>query len=367
MSSNRITHAAASAALLVFIAYVVHAVDRKPRVLILHSYHEQYSWVQDVNRGISRVLGSKPYSLRWHYMDTKRHTDPRFMQRSARSALDAIAKWQPHVVLSVADNAQKLVTATPELAASESRVVFAGVLGEPEDYRFDERRDRVTGVLERWPMDVIQQGIEELFLSHREAPAGLCPPEGERFRVRHIGDASTSGSKVHTAIEAFSWSCRLSVSSTTVSTFADFQREVAAANQGEDLVIFSLYHTLAAEGAAGADDEVSMSPREVMRWTKQHLEKPSLGGWGFFVNEHRGMLAIGVSAVEQGEEAAKMVVDILDRGKSPSSIPIEKSEQFLIHLCRTELERHGLEVPGVYEAFARATGNYFESCELSAD
>ena len=365
MIANRVTHAAAGFALLIFIAYVVHAVDQKPRVLILHSYHEQYSWVQGVNKGIERVLRSKPYSLRWHYMDTKRHSDVRFQRRAARSALDAIAKWQPHVVLSVADNAQQLVTATPELSSSESRIVFAGVLGEPADYGYDRRREQVTGILERWPMDVIQQGIEELFLSDAKRADDDCPPVEERFRVRHIGDASISGEKVHSAVEAFEWSCRLSVSSTTVASFADWKAEVELANSDVDLVVFSLYHTLSSESSPEGDDQVSMAPREVMRWTKEHLDKPSLGGWGFFVNEHRGMLSIGVSAVEQGEVAAQMVVDILDHHKPLEEIAVQRSEQFLIHLCRTELDRHGLQVPSVYEAFARATGNYFEDCELA--
>ena len=135
--------------------------------------------------------------------------------------------------------------------------------------------------------------------------------------------------------------------------FNDWQREITRVNRETDLVLFSLYHTLL--DAAG---EVVPSA-QVMQWTQTHINRPSLGGWGFYV-EQGGMMAIGVSAFEQGEEAAKMVVDIIDNGKKPSKITPESSKQFLIYLRERELKKHGIEVPSIFEAFARATNNYYE-------
>jgi ABC-type uncharacterized transport system substrate-binding protein len=70
----------------------------------------------------------------------------------------------------------------------------------------------------------------------------------------------------------------------------------------------------------------------------QNTSLPSIGGWGFFV-EDGGMVSTGVSPFEQGEESAKMAVEIIEKTK--------------------------LKLPKVYEAFARATNNYYTDEEKS--
>lgn len=55
---------------------VHHNID-KSRVLILHSYGPDYAWTRDVDTGLRRGLGDmRRYSVRWHYMDLKRHPWP---------------------------------------------------------------------------------------------------------------------------------------------------------------------------------------------------------------------------------------------------------------------------------------------------
>jgi len=46
-----------------------------PRVLVIHSYDPGYSWVGDVSKGINEVLGKKPLSVKYFYLDTRRHLD----------------------------------------------------------------------------------------------------------------------------------------------------------------------------------------------------------------------------------------------------------------------------------------------------
>jgi hypothetical protein len=331
--------------LVLFSLYIVSEVGRKPRVLILHSYDAEYSWVQQVSEGITRVLGDKPYSIRWHYMDTKRHPDAAFMERAGQSARDVIEQWQPTVIVTVADNAQSLVgkeyVNDPRLS-----IVYSGMFATPEVYGY-HRAANVTGILERWPLDVIRQGITQIFLAQRPADAG-------KLRVRHIGDASETVGFLAGQIGQFDWGPNIEVTTVQPSTFAEWQRAVEAANGEADLVLFSLYHTLIGDGPAM---EV-VPPRAVMQWTQANLRKPNLAGWGFSVEEG-GMMAIGVSALEQGEEAARMVVQIIDEGKKPSEIPSTRSQQFLIYLRQAELAKYGIVVPPIFEAFARATNNYF--------
>lgn len=331
--------------LVLFSLYIVYEVGRKPRVLILHSYDEEYSWVQQVSEGITRVLGDKPYSIRWHYMDTKRHPDAAFQQRAGQSARDVIEQWQPSVVITVADNAQALVG---QRYVNDGRlsIVYSGMFATPEVYGYDKAAN-VTGILERWPLDVIRQGITEIFLPRRPAGAG-------KLRVRHIGDSSETVDFLAGQIGEFDWGPDLEVTTVQPSTFAEWKQAVEAANSQSDLVLFSLYHTLTGDGPTA---EV-VPPRDVMQWTRANLHKPNVAGWGFSVEEG-GMMAIGVSALEQGEEAARMVVQIIDEGKKPSEIPSTRSQQFLIYLRQSELTKYGVVVPQIFEAFARATNNFF--------
>jgi hypothetical protein len=345
MKIRNFDRAMAGLFLLLFAVYIVYEVSRKPRVLILDSYDTDYSWVTQVSEGITRVLGDKPYSLRWHYMDTKRHPDEAFMARAGQSAIDVIEQWQPNVIVTVADNAQALVgkkyVNDPRFA-----IVYSGMFANPSEYGYDHARN-VTGILERWPLDTIRQGIIDIFVTPN-------PPRDRPLRVRHIGDASETVDFLAGQIGAFDWGPKLEVTTVQAKTFADWQREIAVANDEADLVLFSLYHTLL---RGGPEAEV-VPPAEVMQWTQANLHKPNVAGWGFTVEEG-GMMAIGVSALEQGEEAARMVVQIIDEGKKPSDIPSTRSQQFLIYLREKELAKYRITVPQIFEAFARATNNYF--------
>ena len=329
----------------VFVAYLVLVVRQKPRVLILHSYNVDYSWVGEVSTGINRVLAGKPYTIRWHYMDTKRHPSKRFKAMAGLSAQRVIDQWQPHVLLAIADNAQELV-AMNYIDHDQMAVVYAGVTENPDEYGYEQAKN-VTGIQERWPMEIIRKAIEEVFLL--ENPTGS-------FKVRHVADDSKTGRIITKAIDEYDWGPCLTVSSVNVNTLDSWQTEIERANREQDLLLFSLYHTL----QRSLEEENVVPPEEVMDSTCGQLEIPSLGGWGFFA-EQGGMMAIGVSAFEQGEEAAKMVAAIIDEGKSPEQIPPKKSKQFLVYLREASLNKHGVTVPYIFEAFARATDNYFES------
>lgn len=331
--------------LVLFSLYIVYEVGRKPRVLILHSYDTDYSWVQQVSEGLTRVLEDKPYSIRWHYMDTKRHPDAAFMQRAGQSAREVIERWQPTVVVTVADNAQELV-GKQYINDPRLSIVYSGMFATPEVYGYD-RATNVTGILERWPLDVIRRGIADIFLADR-------PADAEPLHIYHVGDSSETVDFLAEQIAQFDWGPDLEVTTLQPETFAQWQQAIARANSEADLVLFSLYHTLTGDGP---NAEV-VPPVQVMQWTQANLQKPNVAGWGFSVEEG-GMMAIGVSALEQGEEAGRMVVQIIDEGKKPSEIPSASSQQFLIYLRQSELEKYGIVVPQIFEAFARATNNFF--------
>jgi ABC-type uncharacterized transport system substrate-binding protein len=84
-----------------------------------------------------------------------------------------------------------------------------------------------------------------------------------------------------------------------------------------------------------------------------------MGTDGFFV-EDGGALAIGASPFEQGEVAARMVLDIVTRGTIPRDIPVVSTEQFAVFMRGEKMQELGLWLPRFYESFARATHNYLD-------
>lgn len=351
MSYQHMNRVMAALFLIAFLSYLVIQANRKPRVLILHSYDTDYSWTREVNEGIRRKLGDKPYSVRWHYMDTKRHPDREFKQRAATSARRVIDEWQPDVLLAVADNAQDLV-ARHYVDHPDMSIVFCGVFAHPGAYGYSDRAGNlagnVTGILERWPMQEIRESLEELFVrdTGRERP----------LEVYHLGDRSETGLLIAEQITSFDWGERLALTSIEVGTMTDWEQAIMRINREADVALFSLYHTL--QRAEGTSDVIP--PAEVMAFTQRHLDKPGIGGWGFYV-EQGGMMAIGVSAYEQGEEAATMAVNVIEHGTRPAT-PTQ-SQQYLIYLREPLLVRHGVTVPRMFEAFARATNNYYADSE----
>ena len=166
---------------LLFVTVVILHKRHSPRILIIHSYHAEYSWVKEENDGVARFLGKHPeVNVRWHYMDLKNHTDPDFQRAAAHIATSTIERWRPDVLVIFDDIAQELV-GTRYVNHPRIKLVFGGVNAAPEKYRYRGAAN-VTGILERKPLQAIDDTIRMLWRSMGEAER---PP-----RALLLGDAS---------------------------------------------------------------------------------------------------------------------------------------------------------------------------------
>lgn len=329
--------------ILVAGAFIVWFNASKPKLLIIQSYDESYTWTRDVSLGLRRTLGEDTQiTERWYYMDTKRHPTKDYKQNAGLSARRVIDTWHPNVVIAVDDDAQeyalKHYVNDPHLS-----IVFAGVNGKVTPYGYDGASN-VTGIYERKQL----QGVKEVI--------GIIGRElGHAPRVMHLGDTSGSVKKDETFMLDFDWSPLVFKESKLVKTFADWQQAVQKAQGQVDFIITSNYRGL----ARSSSDTRLVPPHEVVSWTEANAHLPVIGTNGFYV-EDGGMLAIGTSPYEQGEVAARMALEILRNGRKPNSMPFEQSRQFVVFMRKSRLEAHGITLPRIYEAFARATNNYYE-------
>lgn len=322
--------------LAIFFGFLLWFNLTKPRIMIVHSYATDFPWVRDINVGINRILKDKPYLIRWHYLDTKRNPDKEFKVRASAAGVREIQKWRPDILILIDDNAQEMI-GKHFLNDPSIKVIFTGVNAEGEKYGFDKATN-ATGVLERIPF----QAVHEAFM--------LVNPKG---RFYHVCDSSETSVYIQHELEDFKWDPLSLVETKLASTFEEWKKSVEEANESADFLLITHYHTIKA-----ADGRV-MRPKEVLDWTKSVTKVPMVGCWDFFV-EDGGMLSISVSPYEQGEEAAKMAVDIIENKKDPKDMKWYRNVQFTISMRGNELKKFKVEIPRIFEAFARGVNHYFE-------
>lgn len=321
----------------------------KPKVLVLHSYGPDYAWTRDMDKGLRRgFLNPDRYTLRWHYMDLKRHPWPEAKEQAGIQARDVIDKWAPDLVIALDDDAQKFA-AQHYVNHPGIRIVFAGLNGEADIYGYEGARN-VTGILERMPLTALKEALVE-----------AMPKRGKPWRMVEICDRSDTVKRDHLFIESFDWRPIAYTGAHMVSTFPEWQAAILAAGREADLILTTNYRLL----RRSEDDRSLVPAREVIEWTTTHTTLPVVGLNGFFV-EDGGMLAIATSPFEQGEVAASLAQEILDHQRSPATLPVSQSRQFIVLMRPGPMERFGLKLPEIYEAFARATGNYFAADEIKS-
>lgn len=321
----------------VVVAYNLH----KPRVLVLHSYDLGYPWTREVNVGVHRVLDQQPhFAVRWFYMDTKRHPWQDFKQNMGLSARQVIDRWQPDVIIAVDDDAQEFV-ARHYVGHVHTRIVFAGVNGGVDAYGY-VGAGNVTGIFERKDLPALKQALLAL-----RWPRQAAGP----LRVVHIGDNSKSVEQDDRYLGEFDWRPLINLPSRRLGTFDAWKKAVLEVQDQTDFILTTNYRKL----SRGAADSRLVAPEEVVAWTLANSRVPVIGTNGFFV-EDGGELAIGTSPFEQGEIAARMAIGLIG-GQAAKDIPRASTRQFVVYMRSAKMHRRGMELPPLYEAFARATNN----------
>ena len=314
----------------------------KPRILVLQSYDPDYAWSREIATGIQRVLGGKPgYSIRQHYMDTKRHPWPDFMVRAGVHARRIIDEWHPDVVIAVDDDAQEHVM-KHYANHPRIRIVFAGLNGDIDDYGY-RRASNVTGILERIPWYAIRDALlaSDLRLAKRE------------LRLLHLGDGSRSSLEDVADLKRFNWAPLELVTVRHASSFAEWKSAVELAPAEADVILIGNYRQLAA--APGSKDFAD--PRQLVKWTEANAMLPLIG-FKVAYGEEGGAIAISSSPYEQGEVAARMALQILEKNVAPREIPVQHGRQFVVSVDDAGLKSQGLRLPPLYEAFARANNTF---------
>ena len=289
-----------SVAAVVFLTAVFStAAEASGKVLLVHSYHAGYPWVDSISRGVKKALAGTDIQLEYFYMDTKRRPDEEWKIKSGEMALEKTAVYQPDVVIAADDNAQEYFA--KKLAGKDKpQIVFCGVNSEASKYGYPA--SNVTGILER-PFVV-----QTMNLLKSIAPAVR--------RVAVISDKGETTDGVFEYIRTIKTAPLEIVALEEAETFADWQKLIEKYQTDADAIIFNTYHTIKKDR-----ERVSMDPKEIMTWTLAHNKIPTAGFLEFNIDE--GILCgVAESGEEHGRQAGEIAVKIVG-GKTAKDFPIK--------------------------------------------
>lgn len=312
----------------------------RKRALVLHSYHPEFIWVQDVNRGIlqglreERFETEKNLTLEYFYMDTKRKTDEQWKLEVAAKAKTRIAAFKPDVVIAVDDNAQKYVV--QDMASGDTPFVFLGVNADPMTYGYlrslKAPGGQVTGSIERERfsqsfalLDQLVPGVGNLAILCDDGPTGR--PVVERVKLQ----AAELGINI--------------VAVKQTGSYSEWQRFVAEIQTQADALLVILYHTLKDDAGKPVHENT------VLSWTVENSQLPDMGFWSWAV-EGGLLCSEAISGYQQGHYAATVASYVL-LGQSPGEFPVDKPQrgEVCVNLARAKML--GIEIP--YELARTAT------------
>lgn len=278
------------------------AVQATPRVgerkvLIVHSYHPEYPWVQNISLGIGKGLETAASEVQTFYMDTKRKNDEESKLAAGQKAAQLVAEWKPMVIIACDDDAQRYF-ASKYVGKAEPQVVFCAVNGDAAAYGYPA--SNVTGVLER-----------PYFLETLKFLDILCP---DFKSIALISEESITSDLAFRFMQADGSTFAIA-SKIKCSDFAQWQRAVQDAQGSAGAIGVYTYHSLKKPGTTE-----HMDPAEVMKWTTENSKLPVVGFLDFAIADG-ALCGMVESGEEQGLRAGQMARQLLN-GRKASEFPI---------------------------------------------
>ncbi len=306
--------------------------SQRKRVLVLHSYHPEYAWIQNINKGVTqgfleeRFDVQKNMILQNFYMDTKRKSSKSWKLEIARKAIEKITQWKPHVVIATDDNAQAFVVS--KMKGTAVPFVFLGVNANPMKYGYidslEEPNHNVTGCIERERFEQtisllkrLKPGIKRLAVVCDDGPTGV--PVIKRV----IEKAPKIGIEI--------------VASKQIGIFSEWKKYVRAQQKKADALLVIVYHTL-------RDDQGRhVSDKEVLYWTISNNKLPDIGFWSWAI-EGGLLCSEAISGYQQGHYAATVASYVM-RGQSPGEFAVDMPRRGESCINEARAKMLGLQIP----------------------
>ncbi|MGR6838726.1 ABC transporter substrate-binding protein [Aliivibrio wodanis] len=303
------------------------------KVLVIESYHAEYSWDKSYLAGINLILDGE-HEITTFQMNTKRLPSEQH-EKMADKAYLKYATYQPDLVILGDDNALNYML--PKLYDKGIPIVFLGINANPrkllEKYRGSSQ---ITGVLEQ---PLLAKTMGEI--------GSMLPVNKKKIRV--LFDSGTT-SKIATSYmkqqyKMLNKKIGLEAEVIIVSHFSDWQSLILDADsQGIGAVVIGLYHTLMDENGIHVNEDT------VISWTNKESKVPLFGFWDFSIGEGKAAGGVVLFGESQGIAAGEIAQKILSGKALAKDIPITIGRKGKAIYTLKEMKRWDLTPPKHWKA-----------------
>ncbi len=280
----------------------VQAAAPKYKILHIMSYHSPWEWTDGQLTGFKSALKGLDVEYKVIQMDTKNNSSEEWKEKVAQEAKDLIATWQPDLVYTTDDDAQKYIV--KNYVNKDIPFVFSGVNADPAGYGFVGSKN-ITGVIEH------QHFLESVELLKKIAP------DVKKIAVVIDDSPFWNGvtQKMREEESQLPDDVKI-VSYDLILTFEEYQQKIKEYQTTVDAIaLLGVFNF--------KDDKDQNVPfQEVLKWTAENSTLPDFSFWEDRIS-HGALSSVTVSSYEQGLAAGEMAREILVEGKSPASIPMK--------------------------------------------
>ncbi len=307
---------------LIFLLTILNASNDK-EVLLLHSYHKEYKWTDDISKAIEEKFANYDnIQLTTMYMDTKRILDPIYLQKLANLYKEQLSNRKFDLVIVSDNNAFEFAIKYHEYLFKGLPILFCGI-NNFDRALLDENniKEFMSGVVE-------QVDIEKNF----ELISRLHP---KMKNLIIINDRSKTGYAVKRDLRPIieKYKNKFNIEYIDKEEIEHLKKRVKNLDK-EDVLLFVLLF----KDTTGKYFTYKQSFKQI----KEASKNPIYGLWDFYLNYGivGGLLT---SAKAQGDSVSDMALQVLN-GKSIKEIPIlEKSPNRYI-FDYNELKRFNINI-----------------------
>jgi len=293
---------------IIFLNLTTHILANEQQSLrILHvpSYHMSWEWNSSQLQGFKDGLSLSNVEYKIVELDTKRINDPTLIQQKAMIAKNLIDQWQPDLLYTNDDNAQKYVAM--DYVNTTLPIVFSAVNRDPSIYHFSNSSN-VTGVMEYEHfipainlLRTIKKDIKHIAVIVDSDPMWAGVVKRIKEKIKEVPD-----------IEVTQWY--------VADTFTNYKDVMKSLQTKVDAVALLGVFNIKDESNRNIDF------KEILRWTAENSKLPDFSFWESRVDSGT-LVAVAISAYQQGYIAGEMARKILIDGVAPSDIPINSTEK----------------------------------------
>jgi ABC-type uncharacterized transport system substrate-binding protein len=270
------------------------------KILHVMSYHQTWEWNIEQFQGFKDGIGDLNIEYKVIELDTKRNSDPAAIAKLATLATTTIEQWQPDLLYTNDDNAQKYVA--QHYVGTDLPIVFSAVNRDPLEYGFMGAAN-VTGVMEYEHiiptinlLREIKGDIKRIAVIIDDDPTWRGVITRMRSSLKQLSDVEIT-------------------SRSLILTFDEYKKKIIELQDQVDAIALLGVFNLKDNNGNDMDYE------HVLKWTADNSRLPDFSFWESRVDSGT-LCAVAVSGYEQGYLAGEIARKILHDGIAPSSIKI---------------------------------------------